>query len=220
MHKPPPSVLVWDLPTRLFHWSLVALVAFMWYSGEEGGNLMDYHLLGGYAIGSLVLFRLLWGVLGSESARFAGFVRGPHAVLRHLRAMRAGHAEFTPGHNALGGWAVLALLLLLALQVGTGLFANDDILTEGPLARLAGKDWSDTLTGLHKDVFDVLLLLIALHVAAIGFYRLRTGENLLTPMITGRKPLAGPAPRLASPWLALALLALAAAGMWGLVNLT
>lgn len=209
---------VWDLPTRLFHWALVlSLVgSFVTVKLHE----MRLHAWFGYAALALVLFRLVWGVLGSESARFARFLRGPGAVIDHLRGLVRREPDREVTHNALGGWAVLALLLLVLAQGATGLFANDDILFRGPLFPLVGKAWSDRLTTWHYRISDALLVLVVVHVAAVLLYRLALGRDLITPMVTGRKRLPGsvPAPRLASPWAAIAAFAVAAGAVWAVVT--
>jgi cytochrome b len=175
---------LWDLPTRLFHWLLVAGVAAAVITGEIGGNLIDWHGRAGLFILGLVTFRLVWGFVGSSTARFASFVRGPAAIKAYLRGEWRGI-----GHNPLGALAVLGLLLLTAAQVGTGLFANDDIAFQGPLADLVSKEWSDKSRALHALVFNGLLGLAALHVAAIVFYVRVKRQDLLKPMLTGWKTL-------------------------------
>lgn len=173
---------VWDLPTRLFHWLLVALFALSWWSGKN--EEVELHIWSGIAVLTLLAFRLLWGLTGSSTARFSSFVRGPVAVLAYLRDVRGWNAA---GHNPLGALSVLVLLLAVAAQVATGLFQTDeDGLVEGPLAHLVSFDTADSMRELHEAIFDVLLVLVAIHVAAILFYRLVFGRRLLKPMITGR----------------------------------
>lgn len=170
---------VWDLPTRLFHWLLAALIAFSWWSVTN--HHTDWHFWSGYAILTLLLFRLLWGVVGSSTARFAGFVRGPRSILSYLRGLWTG-----AGHTPLGALSVVALLLAVSVQVGLGLVAQDeDGLYLGPLSRLVSSDTSDWARDKHEFWFNVVLALIVLHLAAILFYRLR-GRGLTKPMITGR----------------------------------
>ena len=170
---------VWDLPTRLFHWSLVALIAFSWWSGKN--DRVELHIWSGYAVLTLLIFRLLWGFFGSSTARFANFVRGPRAVLGYLRGQWRG-----TGHTPLGALSVIALLLLLFAQVVLGLFnTDDDGLNGGPLAHLISFDASETVNELHFGLFDVVLVFIALHTAAIVFYRVALGKRLTQPMITG-----------------------------------
>jgi len=177
---------VWDLPVRLFHWTLVVLVALAWWSAEEHKD--DLHLYLGYGVLSLLLFRILWGFFGSSTARFSAFVRGPAAVIRYVRDRF--HWP-TAGHAPLGALSVIALIALLLVIVGTGLIALDeDGFFGGPLASLVSISTSDTARELHEDLFKVLLALIALHVAAILLYRLALGRNLLGPMITGKAELA------------------------------
>lgn len=178
-------VKVWDLPVRLFHWVLVLAVAFSWWSGEQGGTALKYHFWSGYCVMGLVLFRVAWGVVGSETARFARFVQGPRAVLAGLRELRERGPATTLGHNAPGGWMIVLLLGALGLQVTTGLFANDDLFNEGPLYPLVARATSNLLTGWHHANFSLLLGLSAVHVLAIVHHRLFKRENLVTPMLTG-----------------------------------
>jgi cytochrome b len=200
---------VWDLPVRLFHWSLVALIGLSWWTAEN--DELDLHIWSGLAVVALLVFRLLWGLFGSSTARFANFVRGPRAVLGYARNARAWTAV---GHNPIGALSVIAMTLLLAAQVGLGLINSDeDGLAEGPLAHLVGFDTNEFAHEWHDKLFDVLLVLIALHVAAILFYRIALGKKLTKPMITGRSaldPKAEPMRR-GKWWVALLCLAVALA---------
>ena len=198
------KVAIWDLPTRLFHWLLVGLIGLSWWSAEY--HFDDIHIWSGIAVLSLLIFRILWGFFGSSTARFASFVKGPKAVFGYLQGTWRGI-----GHNPLGALSVIVLLGIVGIQVGLGLFASDeDGIMQGPLARLIGFDAQETVTELHEDLFNVLLALAALHVAAILFYRLR-GKNLVTPMITGRADVdSGVEPMKPGKWWA-ALLCLAVA---------
>ncbi len=175
-------IKLWDLPTRLFHWLLVVLIAASVISGKIGGGAMDWHGRIGLTILGLIAFRLTWGLIGSSHARFASFFPTPSSVVAYLRGQWKG-----VGHNPLGAFSVFGLLALVALQVGTGLFGNDDIAFQGPLFDLIGKDLSDKLTGIHKFSINVLIALIALHLAAIAFYTYVKKEQLVKPMITGWK---------------------------------
>jgi cytochrome b len=213
-------VKIWDGPVRITHWALVLLIGFSWWSGKEGGLTLTWHLWSGYAILTLVLFRLVWGFVGSSTARFSSFVRGPGAVAEYLRTL--GHRKVSghAGHNALGGWSVVLLILAIAVQAATGLFANDDIMTEGPLVRHVSKSVSDFLTTVHHYNFWVLLGLAGVHVAAVAFYLLYKSENLVAAMVTGVKIVASPAPvvRLAGWLRALVVFAVAAGAVYLLVN--
>jgi cytochrome b len=184
----PDAVVVWDLPIRLFHWLLAALVALAWISGEA--ELFTLHFTAGFAILGLILFRVSWGFAGSATARFAGFLRGPGAVFAHLRELASRTRTFHPtiGHNPAGGWMVVILLAATGLQAVFGLFTTDDIATDGPAVHRAA-DWlvSD-LSTLHRLLGGALPALIGLHVAAILYYRLVRREDLLRPMLTGRLP--------------------------------
>jgi len=217
------KILVWDLPLRLFHWLLVLLVIVSFVSAKVGGNAMQAHMLSGYLILVLLLFRLAWGFAGGTHARFVSFVRGPGAVLRYLRALVGGESSMHLGHNPAGAWSAILLLLLLLLQVTTGLFANDDIATEGPLAKLVSKALSDRLTGAHHLNIKFLYALVGLHLAAIAFYFFHKRENLVKPMLTGLKEVANdlgkPAQQEGKPWVAAVLLAVCAGCVYFLIKL-
>ena len=217
-------VRVWDLPVRLAHWLIVLLVAFSWMTAEN--NWLGWHNLSGYAILSLVIFRIFWGFCGSSTARFTHFLRGPKAVRHYVRALCARDRQHLfLGHNPLGGWNVLALLSVLLLQAGLGLFAVDvDGLESGPLAPYLSFESGRQVAALHEGAFNFLLLLIGLHIAAAVVHLLYMRENLIAPMLTGIKRVPRAQVRAlahATPWLALAgmavsilLILLLVAGLW------
>ncbi len=216
----PKPVLVWDLPTRLFHWCLALLIGVSWLTGEMGE--MEWHMRSGIAILTLVLFRLLWGFLGSTTARFSQFVASPVTAIGYARGLLTGKTDRYLGHNPLGGWMVIALLLIVLVQASSGLFANDDIFTEGPLYHLVTKSTSDWLTWFHKTLFNFLLAAAALHIAAAFFYLFVKKEDLILPMIHGRKQ-AGEAEGklnlvLRHPLLGLLTLAAAGAAVWAVLT--
>ncbi len=221
---PPPVVRVWDLPTRLFHWLLAALVIGAFVTGNIGGNAIAWHFRCGYAILALVLFRIIWGFAGPHYARFASFPPNPLAALRYLRG--ASHAA--PGHNPLGAFSVYALLLALALQVGTGLFANDAIMWDGPLKKLVTGETSDFLTKIHHINRFVIFGLVVLHLAAIVYYGRVKKMKLVRAMVGGDAELAAtvsgaPLPQPADDGAAtrlrgLVVLAVCAAAVWALVT--
>ena len=175
-------LFVWDLPTRLFHWMLVMCIVGSVVTGQIGGNYMVWHGRLGLAIVGLISFRLVWGLAGSTYARFNQFFPTPAKVVAYLQGRWQGH-----GHNPLGAFSVFGLLALIAFQVGSGLFTNDDIAFNGPLQPLVGKDFSDTLTGWHRQASNFLIALVLLHVGAIVFYTRFKKESLVKPMITGWK---------------------------------
>lgn len=209
---------VWDLPTRLFHWSLFILVCVSLYTGFTGGfTVMDYHMLSGYSILTLVAFRVAWGFVGSRNSRFTTFIKGPSQVVAHLKEWRRPANQV--GHNPLGGLSVVALLIVLAVQAATGLFANDDILTEGPLVHLVSDDTSDALTEIHEANLWLLITLVVLHLAAIAYHRLVKKDNLVLPMITGWKGVGQDVPpERNNVLLAGLLLGMAAGAVYYLVN--
>ena len=201
------KVPVWDLPVRLFHWTLAALIPFSWWSAEN--DHLDWHIWSGCAILMLLIFRLLWGFVGSSTARFASFVRGPRGLFAYLRNSETRRGI---GHSPLGALSVLALLAAVAVQVGLGLVSTDeDGFNQGPLANLVSLDASESARDLHETMFYVLLALIALHVAAILFYRLIHHKKLVGAMITGKAEAeAGAEPMRPGRWW-VALLCLVAA---------
>jgi len=202
-------VRVWDAPTRLFHWAIVALIGLSWLSVSV--DWMGIHFWSGYTILSLLVYRLIWGLAGSETARFNRFLKSPAAALRHLAHLHRREPDTEIGHNAAGGWMVLVMLAMLAVQVGTGLCANDDAFLEGPLFRYVGKVWSDRLTRVHGFNFTLIQIAVVAHVLAIFAYAVLKRHDLVRPMITGRKflPVGTRAPRLVSPLWALVIFAIA-----------
>jgi cytochrome b len=196
---------VWDAPVRLFHWSLVALLGFSWWSGKQ--HEMDWHRLSGYIILALVVFRIYWGFFGGRTARFVQFVRGPGTALRYVRTLGKRPYVAAPGHNPVGGWSVLLILTMLLVMVVAGLFAVDvDGLESGPLADYVSFDSGRLAASIHGIIFNLLLVITALHVLAILFYLFGLRRNLIGQMITGRYRSGHEAPieHLGwSPWKAL-----------------
>ena len=201
---------VWDLPVRLTHWLLAILIPFSWWSAMN--DHLPWHRLSGYTILGLLVFRLIWGVVGSPTARFGQFLRGPRGVIAYL----GGRAGPVVGHNPLGGWSVVAMLAVLAAQVGLGLFSVDeDSVEAGPLSKFASFDTSWAIAHLHAQLFWVVLGLIGLHIAAIAVYAVRR-RNLVAPMITGIGRLGddAEAPPLAPSWRIVPAALVAAGVAW------
>jgi cytochrome b len=208
------SVRIWDLPTRLFHWALVVLIAMQYATGEFHLLDMRWHFWFGYATLALIAFRILWGFFGSQTSRFAGFVRAPRVVLAYVKEQFSTNPQHSIGHNPLGGWSVLILLTCIAVQIATGLFASDDIDTDGPLVDLVSRRTVKLMTRWHDWNQNLLLLLIALHVIAVLMHLLLRRDDLIVPMITGRKRVpTAQTLRFKSGWVALGLFALCAAAV-------
>jgi cytochrome b len=213
-------VRVWDLPTRLFHWALVALIAMQYATGEYHLLDMRWHFWLGYATLALVLFRVLWGFLGSQTSRFTAFVRAPRAVAAYVKAQFSTNPQRNIGHNPLGGWSVLVMLACILVQIVTGLFASDEIDTDGPLVDYVSRHTMKLMTRLHEWNQNLLLVLIALHVFAVAVYLLLKHDDLIVPMITGRKRMPGTdSLRFSNGWVALGLflacaIAVAGAAWW------
>ncbi|MDP2329988.1 MAG: cytochrome b/b6 domain-containing protein [Reyranella sp.] len=221
-------IRVWDLPVRLFHWTLVVLMVVSYFTARAGGEWMKFHFWSGYAILTLVLFRIAWGFVGSTTARFADFVKGPSAALAHLRDLMGRGHPHEAGHNPLGGAMVVVLLLAVLAQTTAGLFSADTDMgmVNGPLALVIADKWVERATAFHKFWINVLLWMVALHVLAAIVYLVWKRQNLIGAMVTGRKPLddvvppGKPAPKLVfvSNRLAVSLLLAAAAIVYFIVR--
>jgi cytochrome b len=214
------KVRVWDAPVRLFHWLVVGLIVFQYVSVKIGGNWMTYHTWAGYTLLALVLFRLAWGFVGSQHARFTDFLYGPRAMLDYLRTLPRRQAAKFAGHNPIGGVSVVLMLLLLLLQAATGLFANDDNMIEGPLSQWIRKETSDTLTTIHRYNYYVLLAVVAAHITAVLFYLFYKSENLVKAMFTGEKlmPVSHAEGRMAGLGAAAVVMAISAAAVYLVVT--
>jgi len=214
-------LLIWDWPTRLFHWLLVLCIAILWWTGTQ--RTLDWHRLAGYAIAILLIFRLGWGMFGSETARFVQFVHGPRRVMDYVRDdLLSRRSSIYPGHNPLGGWSVVAMLAALVAQVLLGMVSVDvDGIESGPFSYLVSFETGRKAAQLHHLLFNILLGLMALHLLAVAYYRLVKQEKLIGPMVTGRRWWAGEDvnPFIASGRRALLLLLVSAAIMWGVISL-
>lgn len=207
------KIKVWDLPTRIFHWSMVLLMALLWWSADIGE--MQWHQIFAYSLLILMVFRLLWGFIGSHTARFSHFVHHPKVVIDYLKEVRTRGVFTTLGHNPMGGYMVIVLIAVISLQLVTGLFATDDIFTEGPLYGNVSSGTGAFLTWLHKMNFKLILLLSVIHILAVIVHAIK-GDKLVGAMFNGYKKI----PRgeissthmnhltFKSVWLALVLLAL------------
>lgn len=215
------TIRVWDLPLRLFHWSLLICVTGAIVSMQVFENI-DWHQRFGYAVLALIIFRIMWGFAGSRHARFLNFIRGPGAIKDYLARSRAG-GHISIGHNPLGALSVLALLLVLIAQAVSGLFLTDEIMFEAPLFKYISEHTASLLGRLHHLNANLIFILIGLHLAAILFYRFVKRDNLVTPMVTGRKavPLAAAEQDAegGATWLGLLIFVIAAALVWGVTRL-
>jgi cytochrome b len=215
------QVRVWDLPTRIFHWSLVLCILGLVVTGQIGGNAMTWHFRFGYTMITLLLFRVVWGFVGGNWSRFSSFIYSPATIFHYL--LGKGKPEHSVGHNPVGAGSVFALLFFLLAQVGSGLISDDEIMNSGPLTRFVSNAWVSLATYYHKDVGKfILIALVILHVAAILFYLLRKKENLIKPMVWGDKITKAVFPDskddARSRVLALALLMVCAALVYGMLR--
>jgi cytochrome b len=191
-------VRVWDLPVRLFHWLTVALVAAAYATWRL--NWMEWHGWIGVLMLALVLFRLLWGFLGSQTARFSHFLTSPRIAFAHLKYVFLREADRQVGHNPAGGWMVVLLLALLLAETLTGIYIANDVADVGPLTGIVPAAAANAIDASHAILWNVLLAAIAAHVLAIFGYAAVKGQDLVRPLITGMKVLPEPvkAPRMAS----------------------
>lgn len=211
MQAPLRKTRLWDLPIRLVHWSLVGLIPAMWWTAENDN--LSLHMTLGYVVLAIVLFRIIWGFVGSSNARFGQFLKGPSAVMAHL----SGKSEKTyAGHNPAGGWSVLVLLALLATQLGLGLFALDEDNVGSLLTSMVSYDTAREMAELHELVFNVILAFVVLHIAAVVYYSLVRKDRIVPPMVTGSRDLPADveAPRIAPLWKAVIVLILTSAFAW------
>lgn len=213
------TVKVWDIPIRLFHWLLVLGIIAMWLTADVFDRL-GLHMAIGYALIGLIVFRLVWGFIGSDTAKFSQFVRCPRSIITYLRTPKPG---VMLGHNPLGALSVLAMIVSIIVQLGTGLFANDQIYNEGPFSDYVSEHMQDLLTEVHEINFYILLGLIALHLAAIAFYQFKKREPLVRAMVTGKRAIKegeeiqNPNPRFAGP-IAFVIAIAISVGAWYLIS--
>lgn len=211
------QVRVWDVPTRVLHWLLVAFIAICWWSGEN--DELEYHLYSGYAVLWIILFRIYWGFAGSSTARFSHFVRGPGAVLAYARGLFRRDSPATLGHNPMGALAVLALLAAVLAVVVTGLFSVDiDVLYSGPLSSYLTFRQGRRMAHRHEDMFHILLVVIALHLAAVAFYHVYKRHNLVGAMLTGKGEGRGEALQVAPLWRFLLGAAIVSIFVWAVTT--
>lgn len=205
------SVKIWDLPTRVFHWTLVFGIGFSWLSAELGGLWMDWHMQAGILMLALIIFRIIWGFVGSETSRFSSFIKSPARAIHHWQELKDRGTAYYAGHNPLGAWMVVFLLVGVLLQAISGLFVSDDILVEGPLYGLVTESTAGALTSFHHLWFNILLLAALIHILTIGFYKIRKRTNLIKAMVAGsadwpveQQPIPDHL-SFKSPWLALSI---------------
>jgi cytochrome b len=213
---------VWDLPTRIFHWSLVACIAGLFTTVNIGGDWMQWHFKFGYAVLSLLFFRVVWGFVGGRWSRFASFIYAPSTIVAYFKG--SGTPEQSVGHNPMGSASVFAILGILLLQVASGLFSDDEISNQGPLTKFVSAARISTATWYHKEVgSNIVIALVVLHIAAIFYYLYKKKDNLIRPMLQGDKLLTIEAPAsrddAASRAVAAVVFALCAGLVWWIVSL-
>ena len=191
------KTLIWDVPVRLFHWLLVIAIGYCWYSVEILED-MDHHFIAGYCVLTLIIFRIVWGFIGTKHARFKAFMYSPKTIFTYACTLlsKKPKSQDTPayvGHNPLGALSVFALLFVVALQAITGLFSDDEYYTFGPLNDYISRSLASLMTEIHYTNFNIILGFVGLHICAILFYVLFKKENLITAMFTGKKSIDQPA---------------------------
>ena len=211
--------LIWDLPTRLFHWLLVASVVAQYITAEWLDNAVQWHFYIGYFMLGLLTFRVIWGFVGPTYAKFSQFVKGPKAVIGYIGNLFNKNSVPVAGHNPLGGWFVLVMLILLFVQAISGLFMSDDIFLDGPYRHAVSESTLDIMNTLHHLAFDILIWVIALHIAAILFYAVYKKQKLVPPMVHGKKATNDKAIVSSRLWLALVVALISAAAVYYAVEI-
>lgn len=219
---PHTSVRIWDLPTRLFHWALAACVIALVITAKVGGNAMEWHFRFGYCVLALLVFRIVWGLVGGYWSRFHVFLFSPARVFRYLQGNT--HPDDNIGHSPLGALSVFVLLAVLVAQVASGLLSDDEIAFAGPLAHFVSNAMVGLATGYHTEIGQFLVLgLVGLHLLAIAFYVGVRKQRLVRPMVNGNKALpASTKPSrddAASRMAALVVLAVSAGLSWWVSSL-
>lgn len=190
-HSEPKQTRVWDIGVRLFHWLLVVLIAFQWLSSEVIDDWMEWHIVGGYCVLGLVIFRVIWGLVGPTYSRFSNALYNPSDIMSYLQTLTDKNAKAFAGHNPLGGLAVLMMMTLLLSQSVSGLFMTDDIFLEGPYYATASEGLKDLMSYLHNQVFDLIFLLIVLHITTVLYYQFYKKQRLINAMFHGNKLVSG-----------------------------
>ena len=181
------KIFVWDLPVRLFHWLLVTSIFAAWYTSDGERGLIDIHLKIGYFILGLIIFRIIWGVLGTKYAKFSQFIPNKTALINYIKDFKQTKESNSVGHNPLGGLMVIFMLMLLLSQAISGLFMNDDVFTTGPYFDSVDGATQKIMSFIHSNAFDVIIVFSALHIGAIFYYLFAKKINLIIPMFTGYK---------------------------------
>ncbi|WP_336083429.1 cytochrome b/b6 domain-containing protein [Thalassospira sp. CH_XMU1448-2] len=220
------KVKLWDFPVRLFHWALVVAIVTAWWTNRQ--LMIDIHAIAGYSVLALVLFRIIWGFVGSSNARFGSFIKGPDKVIGYAVKIPTGSmAELTyAGHNPAGGWMVVVLIVLVAIQAISGLFASEDtfLFFDGPLVAHVSSDVARIMNWIHRTNINLIYVMVGLHVFAALFYLVAKRENLIGAMVTGVRtvPVELAARfaqiRFASPVVGIAILIVCGLIVWGMVT--
>jgi len=184
----PKHVLIWDLPLRLFHWLFACTVIASWYTSDQDNDLIDIHMKLGYFTLGLLVFRILWGFVGTKHSKFISFFPTPSRLSLYINEFKSNRVKNSPGHNPLGSLMVFLMIFLISLQAISGLFINDDVFSSGPYYDSVSKEVERVMFFLHHNVFDVMIAAIALHLLAIAYYVRVKKQSLILPMITGKKP--------------------------------
>jgi len=179
--------LIWDLPLRIFHWLFVITIAGAWYTSEQEGEFIEFHMMFGYVAIGLLIFRIFWGVVGPKHARFKQFLPSISTLVNYVKSVKEKKSYYTPGHNPLGSLMVVLMIILISLQAVSGLFIDDDIFSSGPYYGSIAPATEKVMSFLHHNVFDIMIISIVLHLLAIAYYWKVKKENLVSPMITGKK---------------------------------
>lgn len=212
------NVRIWDIPTRLFHWLLVAGIVAQWLTGDYLDDAIDWHFTIGYCVLGLILFRLVWGFVGTRYARFSHFSLHPKHAIKYAKSMTDKNSKVYAGHNPVGSWMAIVLLFIVLLQAVSGLFVSDDVFSEGPYRSVANQSVLAAMEFLHFNLFDVLLILIGLHVLAALLYQFVKKQAIISAMFSGKKAVEATPINGSKLVLAIVIAAMIAAGVYALVE--
>jgi len=180
--------LIWDLPLRIFHWLFACTIIASWYTSDQDNDLIELHMQLGYFALGLIIFRILWGLVGTKHSLFISFVPSPKILISYIKNFSSKNDEISAGHNPLGSLMVILMIVLVSLQAVSGLFINDDVFSSGPYYDSVSKEVEQVMMFLHHNVFDFMIAAIALHLLAIAYYVRVKKQSIILPMITGKKP--------------------------------
>lgn len=205
------KILVWDIPTRAFHWLLVLAISFQFVTAEILDDAIQLHFYGGYFTLTLIVFRIFWGIWGSYHARFINFIVKPKTTYHYAKSLAFSDSPIHLGHNPLGALSIILVLTIIAMQAISGLFISDDIFSQGPYYYAVSSQTQDLANWIHHNTFNAIWVFLAFHIGAMIFYKVEKKQDLVKAMVTGYKPHTTDAPLIKNHWLRFILISLCSA---------